>query len=441
MARSEPLTGRGWGIYALLALALSPVVRPIGPGQTAIVDFLNAGAMVCFAAIVLVHRVPIRFPFFMPILFVSVGSLIAMTNAVSIGNAVLAIFQDAYLYLWFVMMVEILRRRPGDQRDLRMAWIGVADVIAVVCIFQAIGFHQGFPRTLLSPQGNRTFGLLYNPNMCADFLALSAFELLGLRRQAPRWFLWPSALLWTVAFLSTKSNGGLVALATGLVAWGLVRARYAGRQAVYRLAGAAAIGAAVVLALWWSSAGFGVGGKLFEGLGHHSYLARMSHSGEERGAIWQRLEESFKKAPLGIGPANSTMQPLDVSQQERAGVFMSKESHSDYLGYAIERGPIAFLALLAFTWMAIAHVLRGRPALEQRTGSVMVAGIMLAALAGGLVGSSVHSLVIEKLHFRHFWAYLAVIVALTTPTDSESQEAEPKVEKEEPACVSSTSSI
>jgi len=95
------------------------------------------------------------------------------------------------------------------------------------------------------------------------------------------------------------------------------------------------------------------------------------------------------------------------------------------------------LALLVFAWMAISQVLRGRRALERRAANVAVAAIMVAALTGGIVGSSVHSLVIEKLHFRHFWAYLGVIVALTTPPDSEERESE---EAEEPACASSTSS-
>ena len=431
LARSEPLTGRGWALWALFSVALAPIARPMGPGQTAIVDVINLFAFFAFAAIVLVHRVPIRFPFFLPVLFISAGSLVAMTNALSIGNAVLAVLQDAYLYIWFVMLVEVLRRRPGDQRDIRMAWIVVTDITAVICIVQAMGFHQGFPLTLLSPKGERTFGLLYNANMCADFLMLSAFELLGLRRQAPRWFLWPSALLWAIAFLTTKSNGGLIALVAGLAAWALLRAHNRGKISVYRLSGAVAMGAALVLTFWWASAGFGVGGRLFESVGKQSYLARMSHSGEERGAIWQRLEESYRKYPLGIGPANSTMQPLDVSQQEREGVFMSKEPHSDYIGYAIERGPVAFLGLLALTWMMIAHVLRGRRALVQRTGNPVVAGIMIAALAGGIIGSSVHSLVIEKLHFRHFWVYLGVIVALTTPVESDV-ESEEETEAEEP---------
>jgi hypothetical protein len=43
---------------------------------------------------------------------------------------------------------------------------------------------------------------------------------------------------------------------------------------------------------------------------------------------------------------------------------------------------------------------------------------VLAALAGGLVATAVHSTVIEKLHFRHFWVFLALASAI--PEDERS---------------------
>jgi hypothetical protein len=36
----------------------------------------------------------------------------------------------------------------------------------------------------------------------------------------------------------------------------------------------------------------------------------------------------------------------------------------------------------------------------------------MASLLGALVGSTVHSTVIEKLHFRHFWMLLAMVYAM-----------------------------
>jgi hypothetical protein len=37
-----------------------------------------------------------------------------------------------------------------------------------------------------------------------------------------------------------------------------------------------------------------------------------------------------------------------------------------------------------------------------------------AAFLGALAASSMHSLVIEKLHFRHFWLLLALITTMCT---------------------------
>jgi hypothetical protein len=40
--------------------------------------------------------------------------------------------------------------------------------------------------------------------------------------------------------------------------------------------------------------------------------------------------------------------------------------------------------------------------------------VWAASLAGALTASTVHSLTIEKLHFRHFWLMLALLWALTS---------------------------
>jgi hypothetical protein len=43
-------------------------------------------------------------------------------------------------------------------------------------------------------------------------------------------------------------------------------------------------------------------------------------------------------------------------------------------------------------------------------------GALVAALAGALACSAVHSLTIERLHFRHFWLLLAIVCALAETT-------------------------
>lgn len=407
--RRDPLVSLLWAGYALFAVALAPIVLPAGPGQTAFVDGLNVVALVGFAFVALVHRVPVRLPFLLPMLVILAGSMVATVNAVSPGKALMTMAQDLYLYLWLVLLIEILCRR-GDLKGARLAWVVVADIVSVICVFQAMHDPLAhFPRNLLAPEGNRMWGTLYNPNMCADYLVLSVFVIASLWRQAPRLVLVPSLGLVLFAFLTTKSNGGLISMAAGFAVWAFLLVRERGRAPLARYAGIVVAVLGVGLAGWWM---LGVSGIGMSGLSKTSFLARMSKSGSDRGEIWGRLEESYRRSPLGIGPGNSTSQPVDVAHQQRRGEFYSKEPHSDYVGYAIERGPVAFVALLWLTVAVLVTLLRGRGALDARLGDPALGGLVLAALVGGLVASSVHSLVIEKLHFRHFWAFLAVAVAL-----------------------------
>ena len=68
-------------------------------------------------------------PFFGPMLLISVSSVLATFNAVNPGAAILTLIQDAYLYVCFVMFVNLLSKR-GDFRGLRLTWVLAASAIA-----------------------------------------------------------------------------------------------------------------------------------------------------------------------------------------------------------------------------------------------------------------------------------------------------------------------
>jgi hypothetical protein len=60
-------------------------------------------------------------------------------------------------------------------------------------------------------------------------------------------------------------------------------------------------------------------------------------------------------------------------------------------------------------------------------------GALVAALAGALAASAVHSLTIERLHFRHFWLLLAIVCALAETTRRTRSKPVAAPESEEPA--------
>src|SRR6185312_11209734 len=91
-----------------------------------------------------------------------------------------------------------------------------------------------------------------------------------------------------------------------------------------------------------------------------SVVGRFGKSSAGRLQIWGELKRRFERAPLGIGPGNSSEITLGIEQRERrGGSVQGKEAHNDYMGYLVERGPFALLAMVATFVMAFRWVRLG----------------------------------------------------------------------------------
>ena len=420
----------GWGIYLIFAVALAPVLVPAGPSQLAILDFFNVLAIAAFAIAFLTRRISLRAPFAAGVLVIAIGSLIAVFNAESVSASALAMMQDAYLYVWFIVLVSVLSVR-GDLVGLRMAWVAVGCAVALygmgAVLFQG---HTSLGR-MLGPRGMRAVGTFTDPNVFADYLVMSLFMVLSLGGHMGRALRLGAAAILMLGLLASKSNGGALSLLVGLVVWALVRARTL-RFSVPALAGMTLFAVSMALAGWWMISGLGVGAAGFERLTSGSFMARAGHSSEGRLKIWKQLEHTYQRA-LGIGPGNSRWVTLSFEERVRPNSMFSKEAHSDYLAFAIERGPLAALALLFLAGQTFAKV---AAAWRRRARAGMAdpaAGALVAALAGALASSAVHSLTIERLHFRHFWLLLAVVCALAETTRRSRQKSAVARESEAPA--------
>jgi O-antigen ligase len=268
--------------------------------------------------------------------------------------------------------------------------------------------HQSLA-SLVGPKGLRATGTFYDPNMFADYLVLSFFLVLSLGEEAGRALRWGSGLLLITAVLASKSNGAITSLAVGLAVWMVARA-WTLRLSPAALLGRSLIVGSLALAGVWLVQGYGVGKAQVERLSSESVLGRAGHSSEGRFHIWTALLRRYADHPLGIGPGNSRQLELTIEERERPNSFLSKEAHNDYLGYLVERGPLALLALLALKLQAFGKVRswwRGR--LQQGLDS---GGALAAAAMGALAASVTHSFTLETLHFRHVWLFLALICAL-----------------------------
>ena len=407
---ATPVRARGgtWSLYLILAVALAPIVVPAGPGQTAILDLVNLLALPAFAVAMLLSRRSIAVPFLVPVFLIGVGSLIATIGAESPRTAVFTMLQDVYLFAWFVMVVNLLR----DGRDgtrIRKAWMWIANGLAFYGLFTVLT-HGGLSLVdLVRPKGMRALATFTNPNMFADYLVVSFFIVLSLGNELGRLVRWGSLALLLTALIATKSNGGIIALGVGLAAWALARAWTLRLPAVGLLA-LAMLGGSLTLGGYWVVQGTGFGASELEEVRSRSVLRRAERSSEGRMKIWGNLARNFVEKPAGIGPGNSRWVELSIEERVRRESLLSKEAHNDYLAYLVERGPLGLLGLLALKVEGFILITRWwRRRTERGPG---VGGAVVAAVIGGLVATSVHSLTVEALHFRHTWLFLAVLCAL-----------------------------
>jgi hypothetical protein len=403
----------GWGVYLFLAVALVPVLVPAGPGQTAIIDPINAVAMTVFLVGTLVHGKALRVPFVVPILLIAVGSLIAAFNSVAPDASLLTLGQDAYLYLWFIVLVNVMRDR-NELTGFRIAWVCVADVVAVLGIVVVLVQGQVSFWGLVGPKGLRAIGTFNDVNMFASYLVLSIFIVLSLDQDISRVLRWGSLALLGIGLLATKSNAGITSLVAGLVVWNLLRAWTRHRSSL-RFAASVLLSVVAVMGLWWLHSGWGLGSAELREIQTQSSLGRAEHSSEERLHIWGQLLLRYTKSPLGIGPGNSRWQELPLEERERRTSTYSKEAHNDYLGYLVERGPLALLGLLILQWQVVATIATWWRQRRERGILRDLDGRLLASLAGALVAWLVFSFTHETLHARHYAVFLAMLCALCGP--------------------------
>jgi hypothetical protein len=409
-ARQASSRHRGARTYLVLAAILAPLCVPSGPGQSAALDLVNVFAILAFLlAVVLPGRRPLRAPLLAPMLIVAVGSLVACAWAPSMSLAALALAQDAYLYMWFLVVVNLLRTQQ-DLRAVRVAWVWTAALVSLGAVGQLLVHTGGSLGTLLGSKGMRPAATLYNPNMLADYLVMSLFTGLSLAAEVKRLPLAFAIATIGLGLVATKSNGGMIAFAAGACVWCVVAiATGPARRHRGFLAAAAIVVSLAGLGAWLNTE-WGLGDGLMRTLKEHTFAGRMEHSGESRLRIWDQLERTYARSPLGIGPGNSGSLTLGIAERERPDSYRSKEAHSDYLAYAIERGPLGMVGLAGLTLAGFLSVARyWRSTRRGRGAAPRRAALWTASMAAVLAASAVHSTVIEKLHFRHFWLFLALV--------------------------------
>jgi len=420
--QSRRLSDHAWTWYLVIAVCLAPVLVPPGPGRSALLDPFNVIALAAFAATMAIAHRSIQVPFAAPVILMSVGSLLATANAVNAPAALFTLIQDAYLYVWFVMLVNVVSGR-GDLRLLRVAWVLAACGVAIIGLVGMAQHGADSMAAILNPKGFRAMGTFDQPDELADYLALSVFMALSLQGRFARLLKWGSIALILIAMAATKANGGLLSLSAGLVAMAIVGAWTRGVSPEGWVA-TGLLAAGGLLTVVWLIGGMGLGASEISHLESHSFLGRMGHSSEGREKIWQTLFRHYRQNPLGIGPGNSRWQSVTIEERERpikghlvtfdsgADPFLSKEAHNDYIAYIVERGPLALLGMLMLRWQVFARLLKGWKNARATATDRAAFGALTATMFGAWVCSCLNANTIETLHFRHVWLFLGLVCAL-----------------------------
>ncbi|HEY2778385.1 MAG TPA: O-antigen ligase family protein [Gaiellaceae bacterium] len=389
-------------VATAVAVVFVPFVHPTGPANTAAADIFVLLAMATVALWSTSGNCRWRFPLGIPVaLFMAAGAVGALIGPVP-GAGLEAIAQDAYLLIWFWVLVNVART-PANLRILTATWVySSIGWVMLLYVGLATGSHAITGQT--ANQGVRVQLTLGDPSYAANyfFISLMLMWATGRPRRVPIRVAAYAALV--IGIVLTGSNSGLMALAVGLVVGIVLGVRR-------RRGGVAALVAFLLITFAGAIAVSTVSLKGIEDRASTSKYAFIRDglgrgtSVEQRGMLLHESIVLYRRGnPLGEGPV-STKPRL---RSELAP--FEKEAHDDYAAALLERGPVGLISLLAIVSILLTCAFRVAASPVRRGFDAAIAHPN--ALAGALAGTLAAGGVYELLHVRHVWALFAFVAAL-----------------------------
>lgn len=152
--------------------------------------------------------------------------------------------------------------------------------------------------------------------------------------------------------------------------------------------------------------------RVLSGAQPSSVVARfVRKGGSNRLATWKTGLQVILVRPWGVGPGNFESAVLAKNPN-----LTTPSAHNTYLRVAVEQGLLGilflglFLGLLLLKLLKFIRIPHGPPSLRI-TGVIVLASIM---------GILAHSLIIDTLHWRHFWLLLGLASVLPSLYSSHS---------------------
>jgi O-antigen ligase len=389
-------------VVAASAVALLPLLRPGGPGNTAPVDLAIGLALALGIFTAVSSGTKWRFPYAVPmVLFLTGGAIGALVGPVP-TSGITALTQDIILLAWCWLVVNICRSSEGLRIIVR-TW-AYSSVVWATVLFFALATNTAALSGRTAKDASRTMLTFGDPNVCANYIFISIMVVWAAQRPRRTSYRIGAYALLIAALVTTGSNSGILSL--------LIGAAVAALLGAYRRGGTVPV--ATMLAF------LSLGGYLivtnvnFASIqskaqaSHYAFIrdgiGRGQTSVSQRSSILGESMQLYRGGgALGAGPV-STKTRLQAEQAP-----FVKEAHDDYVAALTERGVLGLigLALLIGTIAGNAWSQLRPPASGHASAIVRP-----NAIAGAIVGTFLAMAVVELLHVRHVWTLFALVAAL-----------------------------
>jgi hypothetical protein len=385
-------------------LCLLPIERLELPFRFVVADF----ALVLLTAYGLGRawhtRQPLVFPLLPSMWLILLSSLVATLAGSAHPNSITAIVQESYLFVWFIVLTNVLKTLSSlDVDRLMRVWTVLALVEAVTVLMGMLRIGPslfyvapGSGRVLSIGGLSRGLGTYVNPNAAAAYLSISFFVLLG--TSWPIWLRSACGVWLLLGMLGTGSIGALLSTVGSLVVLAGVYPIVGNRRPTKLWGGILGVGAGVlatmlfVLSLWPSpmpGAGFDTQGHLFA-----LTLGRLPRALASRFTLVEEAWSAFSLNPLGSGPNTS--------------VLYGGTLHNDYAAFLFERGPLG-----AIGWLFVVGSTLFTPLGAAQQSSDRHQRRRMLALGAGFLACAVNALTHEVSHFRQVWVLMAFLFAVS----------------------------
>jgi len=338
------------------------------------------------------------FPLLLPIWVILLASLFATLVGFARLDSIVAIVQEVYLFVWFIVLTNVLKTFPLANLDRVMKiWSVIACLESVTTVMGMLRIGPSFFYRSSFEQATTEFirstGTYDNSNAVAVYLSVSFFVLL-----ATSWPIWLQSVLgvWLfVGMFATGSNGALLSTMGSLVVLVGGHLIAKNRRHIKLLIAVIGMGAGIVALVLFI---LGLSSSLLSEFGLDTgepllfqTLGRLSHSATSRFDILMWAWETYGRHPWGTGP-NTFASAL----------------HNDYAGFWFERGP---LGIIGWLWLIVATLLRPLQVTTQLVNQHQ--RWQMLVLGAGFLACAVNAFSHEISHMRQVWLLMAFLFALS----------------------------